>query len=102
MAQGKGLKSKATIIKPKGTAKRAGTTTAGKSQSNAMRKGRVVKATKKVDLSKHNKLQKKLVAGMTASLEQAMSVKAGAIGKLTIMKEAQAKGKTVEIKRRKY
>ncbi|KAI9500845.1 hypothetical protein BX070DRAFT_255063 [Coemansia spiralis] len=66
------------------------------------RKGRVVKTTKKQTLVKHQKLQKKLVAGMTTSLEQAMSVKAGAVGKLTIMKDAQNKGKLQPVKKRKY
>ncbi|KAI9504840.1 hypothetical protein BX070DRAFT_262049 [Coemansia spiralis] len=66
------------------------------------RKGRVVKTAKKQTLVKHQKLQKKLVAGMTTSLEQAMSVKAGAVGKLTIMKDAQNKGKSQPVKKRKY
>ncbi|KAJ2551355.1 hypothetical protein EV175_003720, partial [Coemansia sp. RSA 1933] len=83
-----GNKPKKTIVKAK--AKVSKQTTA------PMRKGRVVKATKKQALVKNNKLQRKLVAGMTASLEQAMSVKAGAVGKLTIMKEAENKGKANE------
>ncbi|KAJ2719233.1 hypothetical protein GGI07_005342 [Coemansia sp. Benny D115] len=102
MAQGKGLKSKATIIKSKGPAKKGGSKTQAGSSSGPLRKGRVVKAAKNAKIAKHDKLQKKLVAGMTASLEQAMAVKAGAVGKLTIMKEAQNKGKLVEVKRRKY
>ncbi|KAI8319162.1 hypothetical protein GQ54DRAFT_48864 [Martensiomyces pterosporus] len=104
MAQGKVLKKKLTVTaKPKGGKKSTGGGKSHGSGSGApLRKGRVVKTAKKHDLAKHNKLQKKLVANMTASLEQAMSVKAGAVGKLTIMKEAQNKGKNVEVKRRKY
>ncbi|KAJ1643762.1 hypothetical protein J3B02_003630 [Coemansia erecta] len=98
MAQGKGLKGK-VLIKPRNP---SATNKNAKSATVQQRKGRVVKATKNAKLVKHDKLQKKLVAGMTASLEQAMAVKAGAVGKLTIMKEAQEKGKTVKVKRRKY
>ncbi|KAJ2698114.1 hypothetical protein FB645_005733 [Coemansia sp. IMI 203386] len=99
MAQGKALKGK-VVIKPRS----AGAVKKSKAAaSNAPhRKGRVVKTAKNAKLVKHDKLQKKLVAGMTASLEQAMAVKAGAVGKLTIMKDAQEKGKTVKVKRRKY
>ncbi|KAJ1727179.1 hypothetical protein H4S06_003784 [Coemansia sp. BCRC 34490] len=103
MAQGKPQKK--TIVKPSTKAKtNAKTKAGGKQSAQAMRKGRVVKAAKKQGLVKQHKLQRKLVAGMTASLEQAMSVKAGAVGKLTIMKEAQTKGKAEESskKRRKY
>ncbi|KAJ1824642.1 hypothetical protein LPJ60_000563 [Coemansia sp. RSA 2675] len=105
MAQGKNLKKKLTIT-PK--AKGAGGSSSSSSKSHGsslgapLRKGRVVKTTKKTDVAKHNKLQKKLAANMTASLEQAMAVKAGAVGKLTIMKDAQSKGKSLEVKKRKY
>ncbi|KAJ1724337.1 hypothetical protein LPJ53_001420 [Coemansia erecta] len=105
MAQGKGLKGKSTIIKSKSSTAAAAAKkgkTHGSASGAPLRKGRVVKATKKAGLAKHNKLQKKLVAGMTASLEQTMAVKAGAVGKLTIMKDAQEKGKAVPVKRRKY
>ncbi|KAJ1961568.1 hypothetical protein GGI12_003181 [Dipsacomyces acuminosporus] len=104
MAQGKGLKKsnkvvvKAKTTKSKSTAKGSH----GSSTGAPIRKGRVVKAAKNQDLAKHNKMKKKLTANMTKSLEQAMAVKAGAVGKLTIMKDAQNKGKNVEVKRRKY
>lgn len=100
MAQGSKLKKK-TIVKsrPSAAHKKSSATTANSAQ---MRKGRVVKAAKNKGIVKHNKLQRKLVANVTNSLEQVMAVKAGAVGKLTIMKEAQNKGKTIEVKRRKY
>ncbi|KAJ2407457.1 hypothetical protein GGF41_006782, partial [Coemansia sp. RSA 2531] len=96
MAQGKNLKKKLTITpKTKGSGSSSSSSKShGSSIGAPLRKGRVVKTTKKTDVAKHNKLQKKLAANMTASLEQAMAVKAGAVGKLTIMKDAQAKGKT--------
>ncbi|KAJ1951270.1 hypothetical protein EC988_004092 [Linderina pennispora] len=98
MAQGLGKKK--LVVKAKKTSKPA---KQHESKSAApIRKGRVVKAPKQVALQKHAKVKKKLVANMTASLEQAMSVKAGALGKLTIMKEAQDLGKKKEPKRRKY
>ncbi|KAJ2807536.1 hypothetical protein FBU31_006502 [Coemansia sp. 'formosensis'] len=104
MAQGKNLKKKLIIAaKPKGSGGSAAKAKShGSSVGAPLRKGRVEKTTKKKDVAKHNKLQKKLAANMTASLEQAMAVKAGAVGKLTIMREAQTKGKTVEVKKRKY
>ncbi|ORX65894.1 hypothetical protein DL89DRAFT_270459 [Linderina pennispora] len=85
MAQGLGKKK--LVVKAKKTSKPA---KQHESKSAApIRKGRVA-------------LQKHAKANMTASLEQAMSVKAGALGKLTIMKEAQDLGKKKEPKRRKY
>ncbi|KAJ2017641.1 hypothetical protein GGI06_002860 [Coemansia sp. S85] len=106
MAQGKNLKKKLTIT-PKtkgagGSSSSSSSKSHGSSLGAPLRKGRVVKTTKKTDVAKHNKLQKKLAANMTASLEQAMAVKAGEVGKLTIMKDAQSKGKSLEVKKRKY
>ncbi|KAJ1839284.1 hypothetical protein LPJ70_005119, partial [Coemansia sp. RSA 2708] len=81
MVQGAGLKKKTVIkAKPKGNA-------------GVMRKGRVVKASKKHNTAKQHQLTKKLTASVTTSLEQSMAAKAGAVGKLTIMKDAQNKGK---------
>ncbi|PIA13513.1 hypothetical protein COEREDRAFT_89527 [Coemansia reversa NRRL 1564] len=102
MAQGSGIKKKTVIAsKSKGNniSKRRGL---NGSTSVPLRKGRISKAPKKQDAAKHLKLQKKLRAGVTNTLEQAMSVKAGAVGKLTIMKDAQNAGKNMEIKKRKY
>ncbi|KAJ2325528.1 hypothetical protein GGF44_001706, partial [Coemansia sp. RSA 1694] len=102
---GKNLKKKLTITpKVRGSSSSGGSSSKshGSSLGAPLRKGRVLKTTKKKDVAKHDKLQKKLAANMTVSLEQAMAVKAGAVGKLTIMKGAQSKGKSVEIKKRKY
>ncbi|KAJ2778279.1 hypothetical protein H4R18_004699 [Coemansia javaensis] len=88
MAQGPGVGKKAAKGKSKGP--------------QTLKKGRVAKAAKKQSLAQHSKLQKKLTANVTASLEQAMAAKAGAVGKLTILREAQSKGQSKETKRRKY
>ncbi|KAJ2772812.1 hypothetical protein IWQ56_000075 [Coemansia nantahalensis] len=94
MAQGKGLKKTVIASKPKKAA-------AAGAAAGTMRKGRVVKASKKQGVARQNKLTKKLTASVTSNLEQAMAVKAGAVGKLTILKDAQKKGQTTDVKRRK-
>ncbi|KAJ2709964.1 hypothetical protein H4R19_003984 [Coemansia spiralis] len=95
MAQGKGLKKTVIASKPKKAGGAAGAAVA------PLRKGRVVKAAKKQGVVRQNKLTKKLTASVTSNLEQAMAVKAGAVGKLTILKDAQKKGQTIDPKRRK-
>ncbi|KAJ2669231.1 hypothetical protein IWW42_004697 [Coemansia sp. RSA 1085] len=92
MAQGAGLKKKTVIKSPSASSSKKGT----------MKRGRVAKAAKKQSTIKQEKLRKKLSAGITNTLEQAMAAKAGAVGKLTIMKDAQKKGKSMEMKKRKY
>ncbi|KAJ2156027.1 hypothetical protein GGF46_005459 [Coemansia sp. RSA 552] len=102
MAQGSGLKKGKRVV----TSKRGKSSGSGSSSSSSgappLRKGRVVKAAKKQGVVKQVQLQKKLAAKVTTSLEQAMAVKAGAVGKLTIMRDAQKKGKVADVKRRKY
>ncbi|KAJ1727524.1 hypothetical protein LPJ61_004523 [Coemansia biformis] len=101
MAQGKGLKKKA-VITAKGGGSGKAKAKGAISSAAPLRKGRVVKASKKHGIVRQNKLTKRLTASVTANLEQAMAVKAGAVGKLTILKDAQKKGQTTEVKRRKY
>ncbi|KAJ2358806.1 hypothetical protein IWW50_001726 [Coemansia erecta] len=101
MAQGAGPKKK-TVITAKGKSASAGSKVQRKGASGTMKKGRMLKVSKKQGALKHTALQKKLSANLTANLEQSMAVKAGAVGKLTIMKDAQNKGKNMEVKRRKY
>ncbi|KAJ1746204.1 hypothetical protein LPJ62_007042 [Coemansia sp. RSA 2167] len=101
MAQGAGLKKKSVIVSKSKTSP-AGSKGRVKGSANTMKKGKLLKVSKKTMAVKHTQLQKKLAANLTASLEQAMAVKAGAVGKLTIMKDAQNKGKSMEVKRRKY
>ncbi|KAJ2664279.1 hypothetical protein IW148_002103 [Coemansia sp. RSA 1199] len=101
MVQGAGLKKK-TVITSKSKTSSAGSNGRVKGASKTMKKGKMLKVSKKTMAVKHTQLQKKLAANLTASLEQSMAVKAGAVGKLTIMKDAQNKGKSMEVKRRKY
>ncbi|KAJ1679094.1 hypothetical protein EV182_002741 [Spiromyces aspiralis] len=88
MAQGQKLKKKTTLVS---------------NVSNKPKRGKVAKP-KNPKVSKAHDLKRKLTANMTKSLEQTMAVKASAVGKLTIMKQASIKGKELEKQKkpRKY
>ncbi|KAG0166835.1 hypothetical protein DFQ28_006846 [Apophysomyces sp. BC1034] len=93
MAQG-GLKKSAGPAKKK----------THKKQEKKIRKGTRHIAPKQTGLVKERALQKKLTAQINKNIEKQMSVKANAVGKLTIMKSLaeETASANVDKKKRKY
>ncbi|KAI8879533.1 hypothetical protein K501DRAFT_226481 [Backusella circina FSU 941] len=69
----------------------------GREKKGITKKGARTIAPKKATLVKQRALDKKLTAQINKNIERQMSVKANAVGKLTIMKKL-AEDKTEEIK----
>ncbi|KAI8356137.1 hypothetical protein EDC96DRAFT_484239 [Choanephora cucurbitarum] len=75
-------------LKKAGKAKQKG----GREKKGITKKGARVVPPKKASLVKQRSMDKKLTAQINKSIERQMSVKANAVGKLTIMKKlAEAK-----------